>query len=100
MTRCKGCGLKIKKLRGRIKASTDDLEKHRLKARVDYMRGVEMAVVVSEENGEEEKFEKQNLNFRPHRKRMNELDENGHDLEYNLKDPKIRSSWCLFVRCG
>ena len=29
------------------------------------MRGVEMAVVVSEENGEEEKFEKQNLNFRP-----------------------------------
>ena len=78
----------IKKLRGRIKASTDDLEKHRLKARVDYMRGVEMAVVVSEENGEEEKFEKQNLNFRPHRKRMNELDENGHDLEYNFKDPK------------
>jgi type I restriction enzyme R subunit len=77
----------IKALRGRIKTSPDEGEKRRLKRRVDYMRKVEMAVVVSEENGEEEKFDKQKLDIRPHRKRMNGVDENGHDLEYNFKDP-------------
>lgn len=77
----------IKALRGRIKASPNEGEKRRLKRRVDYMKSVEMAVVVSEENGEEEKFDKQNLDIRPHRKRMNQLDANGHDLEYDFKDP-------------
>jgi type I restriction enzyme R subunit len=77
----------IKTLRGRIKASADEGEKRQLKRRVDYMKSVEMVVVVSEENGEEEKFEKKNLDIRPHRKRMNQLDANGHDLEYNFKDP-------------
>ena len=50
------------------------------------MRRVEMAVVISEENGEEEKFDRQNLDIRPHRRRMLQLDGNGHDLEYNFKD--------------
>lgn len=77
----------IKALRGRIKATHDEVEKRRLKKRVDYMKKVEMAVVVSEENGEEEKFNKQNLDISPHRKRMNTLDQNGHDLEYKFKDP-------------
>ena len=77
----------IKILRGRIKASPDEGEKRRLKRRVDYMKAVEMAVVVSDENGEEEKFDKKGIDIRPHRKRMNQLDANGHDLEYNFKDP-------------
>ena len=77
----------IKALRGKIKTSPDEAEKRRLKRRVAYMKKVEMAVVVSEENGEEEKFDKKGLDIRPHRKRMNKLDENGHDLEYNFKDP-------------
>ena len=77
----------IKILRGRIKASPDEGEKRRLKKRVDYMKAVEMAVVVSDENGEEEKFDKKGIDIRPHRKRMNQLDANGHDLEYNFKDP-------------
>lgn len=77
----------IKALRGRIKASPNEAEKRRLKRRVEYMKALEMAVVVSEENGEDEKFDKQKLDIRAHRKRMNQLDANGHDLEYNFKDP-------------
>lgn len=77
----------IKALRGGIKASPSKAEKRRLKKRVEYMKSVEMAVVVSEENDEVEKFDKAKLDIRPHRKRMNRLDENGHDIEYNFKDP-------------
>ena len=46
----------------------EDAAKERLKKLVAYMRSVEMAVVVSEEAGEEEKFAKQKLDIRPHRK--------------------------------
>ena len=77
----------IKALLGKIKTSPNEIKKRRLQRRVNYMRKVEMAVVVSEENGEEEKFEKENLDIHLHRKRMNKLDENGHDIEYNFKDP-------------
>ena len=77
----------IKELRGRNKKSKDDVEKARLKRIVDYMRKVDMAVVVSAENGEEEKFDAHGLDIRPHRRRMEQVDENGHDLEYQFKDP-------------
>ncbi|MFQ5472759.1 MAG: type I restriction endonuclease subunit R, partial [Dehalococcoidia bacterium] len=77
----------IKALRGRIKKSKDEVQSARLRKIVDYMRKVEMAVVVSHENGEEEKFDDEKLDIRPHRKRMERVDENGHDLEYNFKDP-------------
>lgn len=78
----------LKRLVGRIGKSGNDIEKARLKRIVDTMRGVEMAVVVSEENGEEEKFKAQKLDIKPHRERMNRLDEHGHDIEYNFKDPE------------
>jgi type I restriction enzyme R subunit len=78
----------IKELLGRINKSAGEIEKERLKKRVDYMRRVEMAVVVSEEAGEEEKFKKQELDIKPHRQRMNSVDEHGHDIEYNFKDPE------------
>ncbi|KAA0071701.1 type I restriction endonuclease subunit R [Rhodanobacter sp. T12-5] len=77
----------IKALVGRIASTADELEKARLKKRLDYMRSVEMAVIVSEEAGEEEKFAAQKLDIKPHRSRMNRLDANGHDIEYNFKDP-------------
>jgi type I restriction enzyme R subunit len=77
----------IKNLRGRINKTSNEVEKARLKKRLDYMKTVEMAVVVSEEAGEKEKFRKQDLEIAPHRKRMNRVDENGHDIEYNFKDP-------------
>lgn len=43
--------------------------------------------IVSEEAGEEEKFAKKNLDIKPHRQRMNALDEHSHDIEFNFKDP-------------
>lgn len=78
----------IKTLRGEIKQTEDELRKMRLQKRLNWMRKVEMAVVVSAENGEEEKFDAQGLDIRPHRKRMEQLDVHGHDLEYNFKAPE------------
>jgi len=78
----------IKDLRGRIKQSENDIEKHRLKKIVAYMRQVDMAVVVSAEAGEEEKFKGRGLDINPHRMRLEQVDEHGHDLEYNFKDPE------------
>lgn len=78
----------IKKLRGEIKQSQNELHAARLKKIVEFMRKVEMAVVVSTESGEEEKFDAQGLDIRPHRKRMEQLDKHGHDLETNFKDPE------------
>lgn len=80
----------IKELRGKIKKSVDDDEKRLLQKQLDYMKSVEMAVVVSEEGDEEKKFAKQKLDIKPHRDRMNKLDEHGHDIEYNFKDPEHR----------
>ncbi len=78
----------IKTLRGEIKKTQDEVHKARMQKQLEWMRKVEMAVVVSVENGEEEKFDAQNLDIRPHRKRMEQLDAHGHDLEYNFKDPE------------
>ena len=47
-----------------------------------------MAVVISEEAGEEERFSKQGLDIKPHRKKINAIDENGHDIEYRFKAPQ------------
>ena len=62
-------------------------EKLRLKDIVDYMRKVEMAVVISEDADEEAKFAKEGLSIKSHRDRMNQVDENGFDIEDNFKDP-------------
>jgi type I restriction enzyme R subunit len=80
----------IKELRGKIKKSGDDDEKKLLQKQLDYMRSVEMAVVVSEDADEEKKFAKQKLDIKPHRDRMNRVDEHGHDIEFNFKDPEDR----------
>lgn len=78
----------LKELVGQIGKSNNDIEKARLRKLVEYMRAVEMAVIVSEGAGEEDKFKKQKLDIKPHRERMNRLDEHGHDVEYNFKDPE------------
>lgn len=77
----------IKALRSKITKSGQDLEKARLQRTIDWMKSVEMAVVISEEAGEEEKFDERGLDIRPHRKRLTTLDGQGHDIEYNFKDP-------------
>ena len=61
-------------------------EKDDLKRILTWMRKAEMAVVVSEEAGEVEKFEKQGLDISTHRKKINTPDENGQDLETKFKD--------------
>ena len=81
---------RIKELLGEISKSKSAVEKTTLKQQVDYMRSVEMAVIVSEEAEEEKKFAAQNLDIKPHRQRMNLIDANGHDVEFNFKDPADR----------
>ena len=77
----------IKELRGKLTKSGNDNEKTLLQKQLDYMRSVEMAVVVSEEADEAKKFAAQKLDIKPHRERMNRLDTHGHDIEFNFKDP-------------
>ena len=77
----------IKKLNKQISQTSNEDEKLRLKDIVDYMRKVEMAVVISEDADEEKKFAAEGLSIKPHRERMNRVDENGFDIEDNFKDP-------------
>lgn len=77
----------IKKLNKEIGKESDELKRASLKKTVDYMRSVEMAVVISAEDGEEEKFAKQGLNIKIHRDKINEVDDNGFDIEDHFKDP-------------
>jgi type I restriction enzyme R subunit len=76
----------IKSLVGRIRQTPNEIEKHRLQKLLAYMRNVEMAVVISEEADEEKKWQRLGLDIKPHRARLNRLDEQGHDIEYNFKD--------------
>jgi type I restriction enzyme R subunit len=82
----------IKKLNVAITETTDETERLELKELVEYMRSVEMAVVISEDVEEDTKFEKENLSIREHRKRMIETDENGFDIEDNFKNPEHQLS--------
>ena len=76
----------IKALTGRISATKNDVERQKLKRLKEWMSKVQMAVIISEEAGEEEKFAKKGLSIKPHRDRMSKLDDHGHDIEYNFKD--------------
>ena len=77
----------IQKLNGDITKTNDEAERLRLRGIVEYMRGVEIAVVISEDADEEAKFEKEGLSITVHRRRINEIDGNGADIEDNFKDP-------------
>ena len=46
-----------------------------------WMQETDMAVVVSEEAGEEKKFKEEGLDIKPHRERMNAVNEEGQTLE-------------------
>ncbi len=78
---------KLKSLRGEIKTA-NGVGKDRLKRRLDWMKQVEMAVVISEDTDEEKKFTDRGLDIKPHRKRMGSVDKEGRDVEYNFKDPE------------
>ncbi|MBN1416495.1 MAG: type I restriction endonuclease subunit R [Bacteroidales bacterium] len=71
-----------------INETKDTKERENLKLILDWMRKTDMAVIISEEAGEEEKFEKLGLDIKTHRKRMQTPDENGQELEDKFKEPK------------
>ncbi len=77
----------IKNLTLQRSSTNDEEEKIILKKKIDYMDSIEMAVVISEDNSEEERFKKEGLDIRKHRDRMNAIDDNGQDIEDNFKDP-------------
>lgn len=77
-----------KRLRGLVKSTESDLERRRFKKMIEYMKSVEMAVVVSDPSADEEKFSQKGLDIKPHVARLDKLDEHGHDIETNFKDPE------------
>ena len=54
---------------------------------LNYMNRVEMAVIVSEEADENEKFQNQGLDISMHRQKMNAITPEGLDVEDRFKDP-------------
>ncbi len=78
---------KLKDLLIKRSNAKSEEEKLKINKQINYMKNVEMAVVISEDGDEEEKFNKQGLDIKKHRQRMNLIDENGHDIEDNFKDP-------------
>ncbi len=67
-------------------AETDAQKREELTKRLAYMDSVEMAVVISEEADEVQKFQAQGLDIEPHRKKMNEITPEGKDIEDRFKD--------------
>ena len=77
----------IKRLTGLRNKGTNEVEKARYKKIITYMKRVEMAVVISDPGADEGRFEKAGLDIKLHAKRLEQIDEHGHDIEYNFKDP-------------
>lgn len=67
-------------------AEKDAKKREELTNRLNYMDNVEMAVVVSEEADEVQKFKAQGLDIESHRKKMNEITPEGKDIEDRFKD--------------
>lgn len=60
---------------------------------INYMNNVEMAVVISTNNGEDvKKFADQGLDLQKHIDKMNSIDSEGRDLEDRFKDPNDKLS--------
>ena len=79
---------RIKELDVERAGTTDEQEKTYLQRQVDWMRQTRMAVVVSEEQGEVEKFQRWDLDIIPHRR----LIKNGMDLPDSMRrKPQFRS---------
>ena len=77
---------KKKLVADRNKAATKE-ERDQISAMIDYMNRMEMAVIVSEEADENQKFAAQGLDISSHRAKMNEITPEGKDIEDRFKDP-------------
>ncbi|MBO5716449.1 MAG: type I restriction endonuclease subunit R, partial [Clostridia bacterium] len=62
-------------------------ERDQIFVMIDYMNKMEMAVIVSEEADENQKFAAQGLDISSHRAKMNEITPEGKDIEDRFKDP-------------
>jgi type I restriction enzyme R subunit len=78
----------MQRLQGAIHKADNWVAEETLKRRLAFMKSTEMAVVISEENGEEKKFAERGLDIKPHRERMNTTDAEGLDIEDNFKNPE------------
>ncbi|HTO37594.1 MAG TPA: type I restriction endonuclease subunit R [Brumimicrobium sp.] len=78
----------LKTLRKEHQVCTNEDEKQELKRVINYLSRMDMAVIISEDGEEKEKFKEKGLNIQFHRDRINELDENGKNVEDNFKDPE------------
>ena len=83
------------KERNNAKTKEERLE---LTERISYMNRAEMAVVISEDADEVEKFTAQGLDVVPHRKKMNEISPEGKDIEDRFKDKD--DPLCLVFVCA
>ena len=72
----------IESLREELKHSSDERERKKIEEKIRFMEETDMAVVVSSEQNEVEKFKKLGLDIVKHRKRMVE-----EDLATKFKDP-------------
>lgn len=64
----------------------DPKKRQELTDRINYMNRVEMAVVISEEADEVERFKQHGLDITPHRTKMNAITPDGRDIEDRFKD--------------
>lgn len=89
----------IVELRKKERTAKTEEEKQRLKETIKYMNWVEMAVVISCDGSEDEKkaFEARGLDITPHFRKMQKVDENGHDLEYRFQEITDDTFQLVFV---
>ncbi len=76
---------KQKLIQERNEARTEE-ERNALTKALNYMNRIEMAVIISEEADEEDKFAKQELDITKHRAKMKEITPDGKDIEDRFKD--------------
>jgi type I restriction enzyme R subunit len=72
----------------RNNVAKDSEDYNRLTTILNYMDKVEMAVIVSEEADEVQKFKAQGLDIVAHRNKMNAITPEGKDIEDRFKDPE------------
>lgn len=79
-------GIEKQKVMQERNAAATKEERDELTRILNYMNRVEMAVVISEEADENEKFQKQGLDISMHRQKMNAVTPEGLDIEDRFKD--------------
>lgn len=78
---------KISQLNHELISMNPSSEEYQTKLKIrDWMRLTDMAVVISESPGDDERFAAEGLNLRPHRERMNDVNEEGQELQDLFRD--------------